>query len=154
VGRAFAWALVVGGAAFLLLGAAAILLAGLGALLGGGFLAAMGAAFFAVGRARLQPRVEAQAVEGQPVHALPPPVPPLPAEALAAVREPVKACPRCGSLDIQPARMQEGAYAGGGELLSIETCARCHFRGLAVVFDRRADYAEFLEELHRGGVHP
>lgn len=73
---------------------------------------------------------------------------PLPTpEATAALPEPVSACPQCGFLGIRPATMNEGIYAGGGELLSVEFCPRCEYRGLPARFPRREDYVDYLRSI-------
>lgn len=71
----------------------------------------------------------------------------LPPDALAALPEPVTACPRCGSPAIRPAQAAEGAFAGGGELLGIHHCPKCGHTGPAMTFARRAEYARFVEGL-------
>jgi ribosomal protein S27AE len=78
----------------------------------------------------------------------------LDAASLAAIPEPLTACGRCGYLGVRPPRISDGVYAVGGELLSLVVCPRCGHQGLPVRFDRRADYAGFVEELNRGRPRP
>lgn len=70
----------------------------------------------------------------------------IPPEALAALREPVVACPQCASLDIRAAEMGDGIIAGGGEL-AFRVCRRCGYRGQPVEFRKREDYAKFAAEV-------
>lgn len=76
------------------------------------------------------------------------PVPPVPAEALASVPEPVTACPDCGFLGIRAAGAAEGTWAGGGEL-TLSACPRCGYTGQPILFRRRAEYATFVVGLQR-----
>lgn len=77
------------------------------------------------------------------------PVLPVPPEDLAAVPEPVTACPQCGFLGIRMITVHEGGWAEGGELTA-SACRRCGYTGQPVVFRRRAEYAQFVRELNEG----
>lgn len=77
-----------------------------------------------------------------------PPIPPVPDSELADLPEPVSACPDCGFLGIRMLSLQDGAIPGGSELGDKMTCPRCGYQGLAVRFDKRADYGEFLRDLN------
>lgn len=68
--------------------------------------------------------------------------------SLNAIPEPVTVCARCGFLAIRNSRTSGGSYAGGGALLSSCYCPRCKHEGLPLRFERRADYADFVRELH------
>lgn len=69
--------------------------------------------------------------------------------ALAALPTPLRACPDCGYVGIRPASMLEGAYAGGGELLSIHVCPHCGYRGPPAEFDDADAYREYVAGLRR-----
>lgn len=76
-----------------------------------------------------------------------PPVPRVPAEALASLPEPVTACPQCGFLGIGMPSVAHGGWVGGGEI-AMAVCPRCRYQGQALSFRKRDDYAAFVAELH------
>ena len=78
---------------------------------------------------------------------LPPPVPIPDLRALASVHEPVAACPVCGFLGIRSGSGQS-VYLGGGPILSACLCPRCGYRGLPMSVDTRAEYVDFVQQLH------
>ena len=144
-----------------LLLAAGILLSGggllVGALLGGpsrrgrGAWAIVGMTFPPALVVLLARRARRQDGLGRlpPGEGYPEPHAPMPVPALAdldGVPEPVTACPNCAFLGIRPPRMQDGAWAGGGELLGV-ACPRCGYLGVPVEFPRRADYRAFVASL-------
>ena len=65
---------------------------------------------------------------------------------LAALPEPVRACPNCASLGIRPARGFDGVSGGRFDLIR---CPNCGFSGPQIQFDRREEYGEFLREKER-----
>jgi len=65
---------------------------------------------------------------------------------IAAVPEPVSACPNCASLAIGMATPNDGVFAGGGELMQ-SSCPDCGYVGQPIVFRRRGDFAKFHDEL-------
>ena len=79
----------------------------------------------------------------------PPPAAPfaLAEEDLAAVPEPVVACPHCGYLGIRAPTMGDGGVPGVSELLDKRVCRRCGYQGLPVEFATREDYRGFLRDL-------
>ncbi len=79
----------------------------------------------------------------------PQPVRPVGTSDIAAIPEPVSACPDCGFLGIRPPGIQDGVAIGGGELI-FQVCPRCGYRGVPVEFARREDYAAFVGELSNG----
>lgn len=97
-------------------------------------------------RARLHP----QSIDATPRPDRRPPVLPVDDTTLADVPEPVTACPDCGFLGIRMLGIRDGVWPGGGEIGDKMTCPRCGYQGLALRFDTRADYGEFLRDLHAG----
>jgi hypothetical protein len=79
--------------------------------------------------------------EGYPQPASPMPVPAL--ADLEGVPEPVTACPNCAFLGIRAPGVQDGVWAGGGELVGV-VCPRCGYRGVPAEFPRREDYRSFV----------
>ncbi|GEM_PF-4565900 len=78
------------------------------------------------------------------------PVPPVDDATLADLPQPLTACPDCGYLGIRPATVRDGAFAGGGTLLSQQVCPRCGYQGLPLSFEKREQYGAFLRELAKG----
>lgn len=78
------------------------------------------------------------------------PVPPPAGEDLAALREPVTACPDCGFVGLRMPGIRDGAWPGGGELVKM-VCPRCGYQGMPVEFATREEYARFLRELAAAG---
>lgn len=76
-------------------------------------------------------------------HASPPPS----GTDLAAIPLPIHACPECGSAGMRPMRLGEGGVPGANEISDKLACPRCGYRGLAIEFDDRDEYAEFLADL-------
>lgn len=66
---------------------------------------------------------------------------------LAAIPLPIHACPECGSAGMRPLRTGEGGVPGANEISDKLTCPRCGYRGIAIEFDDRQEYAEFLADL-------
>lgn len=66
--------------------------------------------------------------------------------ALAAVPEPVTACPACASLGIRMADLRDGGVPGGGELTRW-ACPQCGFLGQPILFPRRESYLAFRRAL-------
>ena len=66
---------------------------------------------------------------------------------LAAIPLPILACPDCGSPGMRPMRADEGGVPGANEISDKRVCAKCGYRGLAIEFDDRQDYADFLDDL-------
>lgn len=97
----------------------------------------------AEGEPRFTPSNAKPAAPGRP---RPRPVPSPTQEDLRDVPEPVSACPDCGFLGIRMPGIQDGAWAGGGQIM-FQVCPRCHYRGHPIVFGAREDYAEFVREL-------
>lgn len=75
------------------------------------------------------------------------PVTPPAARDLAAVPLPIRACPECGSPGMRPMHSGEGGVPGANDISDRQTCGRCGFQGLALEFDDRDEYAEFLDDL-------
>lgn len=86
-----------------------------------------------------------------PASPRPAPVPPVGAEDVSGVPEPVTACPQCGFLGVRPLHLGEGGIPGVAELSDKRQCPRCGYQGLAVTFPRRDDYRAFLADLARQG---
>lgn len=113
-------------------------------------LAILGVVVYAVVRIALRllrPEPELTAKDLAPRADRRPPVAPVPDTELADVPEPVTACPDCGFLGIRMLTLQDGMIPGGGELGDKMTCPRCGYQGLAIRFDTRADYGDFLRAL-------
>lgn len=94
-------------------------------------------------RARLDP----QPIDTTPRPDRRPPVAPVSEEAIAALPEPVTACPDCAYIGIRTPELRDGVVPGGGEIGDKIVCPRCGYQGLAVRFDKREDYGEFLRDL-------
>lgn len=76
-----------------------------------------------------------------------PPMPAVQPVDLADVPEPVTACPDCGFLGIRMPGIGDRLWPGGGETGSRIVCPRCDYQGIAVSFDTRTEYGEFLRAL-------
>lgn len=66
---------------------------------------------------------------------------------LAGMPLPILACPECGAAGMRPARVEEGGIPGASEISDRRVCGRCGHQGLALEFDDRDEYAEFLRDL-------
>lgn len=148
MGRASAWALIVGGLALLAFGIAALAVT-IRSAASASLLLAMGLVALVLGlRARKPVMLVQREPPAPPVLTGPVPLPTL--DTLERLPEPFSACPRCGYLGVRPPTWQEGAFAGGGQLLGRVQCSRCAYSGLPASFDKREDYIEFVDELNRG----
>ncbi|MEA3201838.1 MAG: hypothetical protein QOE90_3266 [Thermoplasmata archaeon] len=65
---------------------------------------------------------------------------PVPQVDVARLPEPIAACPRCGSPEMGGPGRDPLAHGGQGR------CAHCAYRGPAILFDARADYAAWLSD--------
>lgn len=66
---------------------------------------------------------------------------------LAAIPLPILACPECGSPGMRPMRTGEGGVPGANDISDKLACARCGYIGIALEFEDRDEYADFLEDL-------
>lgn len=99
--------------------------------------------YWRVRRARLHPTP----IDPTPRRDVRPPIPPVDDEAIAAIPEPVTACPDCAFLGVRMPGIRDGLWPGGGELGDRIVCPRCGYQGLAVRFEKREDYGQFLRDL-------
>jgi Zn ribbon nucleic-acid-binding protein len=70
-----------------------------------------------------------------------PPVPPPSRDTLASLREPVAACPECGTTDLLDAVR--------GQPTHMVECPRCAFLGAPRIFAHKEEYAQFVRALPR-----
>ena len=147
VNKLVTWFFAASGAAFVALGVLAII--GGQYVIGGVIVALGGSDLFWVIRRRKSPAPEAprRPPQRDAPAPLPTPVPIPDVRTLASVHEPVTACPACGFLGIRSGSGQS-VYLGGGPILSGCFCPRCRYRGLPLSVDRRADYIDFVGQLH------
>lgn len=69
------------------------------------------------------------------------------ASDLAAMPLPILACPDCGTAGMRPMRTGEGGVPGANEISDKLVCGKCGYQGLAIEFDDRQEYAEFLADM-------
>lgn len=140
------WFFAASGAAFVALGVLAII--GGQYLIGAVIVALGGSDLFWVIRRRKSsaPETPPRPPQSDAPGPLPPPVPIPELRALAALHEPVTACPVCGFLGIRSGSGQS-VYLGG-PILAGCLCPRCGYRGLPLSVDKRADYIDFVGHLN------
>jgi len=60
---------------------------------------------------------------------------------------PLKACSRCGSLEIRPPSLRDGGVPGASEIAGVYCCRRCGKRMVPILFDSERSYRKFLRQI-------
>jgi len=60
----------------------------------------------------------------------------------------IKACPKCGSLNIRRSTYKDGRFfsPAGGEVVQY-VCDNCLYRGMPISFNSNEEYQKFIEEI-------
>jgi C4-type Zn-finger protein len=61
------------------------------------------------------------------------------------MKTPIRACPKCGSTDIQMGGIREGVLYGLTSWTLV--CKRCGYKGMPILFDSEEEYKKFLDEI-------
>jgi hypothetical protein len=61
----------------------------------------------------------------------------------------IKACSRCGSLEIGAPSFGEGGIPGSSEVAGVYRCKRCGKNTVPVVFDDEKVYRKFLKNMRK-----
>lgn len=60
-------------------------------------------------------------------------------------KDEIKACPKCGSMDISGLRHIRDWLKRSGPTMGIYTCQKCGYEGLPIVFDSEKEHKRFLD---------
>jgi hypothetical protein len=57
----------------------------------------------------------------------------------------IKACPRCGSLEVRAPSLREGGIPGSSEIAGVYFCKKCKKKIMPIIFDSENAYRKFLK---------